>query len=209
MPNVHNELRLMSALQRAAKIAFGLDAGSGGLERLSETIQVSKDLWKYPEDAFMRGEYNSYGSTNQAAVAGEYTQLGVAMMQTGWIGILEEMYLMATAAGWVNIGTLTASLATAGTIHGVLDNRKAPGSSIAGLPQARLSHTTNVAGLGTGFGTLYLAANTYTRFAIPFVFAGIGTLPRGFSVETQAVNVGLYASFRWRERQLLPGEFYL
>lgn len=203
---VHNQLSRLSEVQRGAKVAFGLDSGAGGLERLGESIQVVRDFWALPGDAFLRGERWCQGSASVAAGgAGNFSAAAFSCEVAGWIAHLERVVVSSDAAGILVIKRGLA-LPTPSNNRVFRDMRAS-----AGLPMSRITSVNNVAA-APGGTTCFLARVPVagSNISIPLDW----TLVTGGPVATEVAcvvyhataNVELLTSFYWRERQLLPGE---
>lgn len=204
---IHNALQRFTELQRGAKVALGLDAGAGGLERMSETLQLTKDFWLQPEDAYLRGARLAAGGAYIAAGgAGNYSACGLSIQDEGWIATLREVHISTPTAGLIVMRRgLPFPTSAADKTH--LDMR-ATGST----PTARVTTINNVAAVpgGTSFWFGYAAASTTLTVRLNAVLVSNGPVATETSILVyhNTANTVLAVSFRWEERRLLPGELY-
>lgn len=204
---IHNQVSRLTEVQRGAKVAFGLDAGAGGLERLGETIQVVKDFWRYPEDAHLRGERLVVGGGFVAAGgAGNYTGVSLAMQLEGHIAVIERIIVTTGTAGIIVVKRGTP-LPTAATTRAFRDMRATPGSPIAQL--ATINNVAAVPG-GTFVGQYDVLASSPLDIPAGFVLVAAAPVATetGIVIYHATANVALKVNFYWRERTLVPGELY-
>lgn len=200
---IHNALQRFTELQRAAKVACGLDAGAGGLERMSETLQLVKDFWRYPEDAYLRGERRCSGTTALAAGgAGNLSAVSLRILQTSWMMVVERVEFSVSAACTIEINSGQA-LANTRTTKGFLDSR-APGTPLAVLQDKNADAinpgTYKLASYRMGGAGIVQVPVDYIAFA--------GTTETGICVVNTTANLDLRVSIWWRERVQLPGELF-
>jgi hypothetical protein len=187
-------------------VACGLDAGAGGLERMSESLQLVKNFWELPEDALLRGERLAQGGSEVAAGgAGNFTALAFDMAIDGWIAVLEGVYLSTPTAGQV-IARRGLPFPTNLANKSYRDIR-----ATNTTPIGRITTINNVAAApgGTVCASWRLPANDTRYFPIGWVFnnrAAVAT-EQAFIVYHATANTALGAVFVWRERLMLPGEF--
>lgn len=207
--SVHNVLR------RAGTLIAGVRRMVGGqedtsLERLGETLTPILNPWGLPEWAKLRGEDLYAVRTVQAAVVAEFS--GIALTNPAGSGALIVVdNVQADGSAIVNglleimaITAISGTYLTATTPASIRDRRfrnvfscKAQflqGSDAGNTFGAQLEQQT--------FKALATAGQT-TRFTnLPVILRPGDCL----AVIGQTVNVGLTASWAWRERSALPGE---
>lgn len=203
---IHNELARFTEVQRGAKVAFGLDSGAGGLERLSETLQLVKDFWRYPEDAYLRGARLVMGGDVIAAGgAGNYSAIACSMQLDGWIATLVGAMVCVPvgSAIYVKRGLPLPNTSA---------NRAFRDMRITGSPVGRISYVNNVAAVpgGTICWLTRALANDPLWIPLDCVLVNGGPVATETAVVVYAdtANQAFYGSFLWVERQLLPGELY-
>jgi hypothetical protein len=201
---LHNALTRFTELQRGAKVAFGLDAGAGGIERLGETLQVVKDFWAYPEDALARGARIAQGNVTVAAGgAGNYSGASFAIQNEGWIATLLDIVVGTNATGYVVVKR-GLPLPAGGTK--VFRDCRITNQN----PIGALGTINNVAAVPGGTVAARYRAVATTPLLIPLDWVHVATAP--IATETACVvyhetaNSIIEVTFRWIERQLLPGE---
>lgn len=202
MGTVHNALRRFGDIQRAAKIAFGLDAGDGGLERLSESIVVTKELLAYEEDAIHRGERICAGRTNSNSGVGVYGACGLSCEDAGWLIKVEQLWVSSTVNARVYIGWAPARLANVSTNWWFRDNRYRTNT----VPVGELSNGTAAPSmLSQVIGLVDVPAGYTIPINLPACI--VNKQPTCLAVEPNAQNVDVALTALWRERPLLPGEY--
>lgn len=202
---IHNALQRFTELQRGAKIALGLDAGAGGLERMSETLQLVKDFWRYPEDAILRGARLCCGGTSVAAGgAGNYSAASFGIQNDGWIATLRRVQFSTPTAGFIAIRRglpLPNSVAT----KSLMDMR-----TFQTTPIGIVAYVNNVAAVpgGTTCWYGYAAANTIIDVPLNAVCVSGGPVATETAIVVYhgTANVVLTCNFLWEERLMLPGE---
>lgn len=204
---IHNGLSRLTEVQRGAKVAFGLDSGEGGLERLSESIQIVKDFWAHPEDHYLRGSRLACGVQNVApGGAGNYSAAGIAMQNDGWISVLERLIITTEVNGTVLV-VRGLPLPNTGTQRFFRDMR-ITGST----PITRIGWVNNVAAIpgGTNGIILRMTANVPLYLDMDCVLVSGGPVATETAIVAYffTANSALNVNFFWRERQLLPGELY-
>lgn len=90
---LHNELK-EGDFGKAVENALGLDLAEGGLERVGETLQPTFNMWERPEWAHLRGERIWAVQPSQAAVAAEFSMVGIAVpANSNLIAVVERVIL--------------------------------------------------------------------------------------------------------------------
>ena len=199
---IHNAMRRYGDLARAAKIAFGLDAGDSGLERLSESVVVNRAIWEEPENAILRGEKLCVGYGFSAGLAANYAHASLSMMDPGMLLVIERIEVTLPAPGYFFIGRNNANLGDAAATYGFRDNR----AGTVTAPQGRVYTERNGIAIGVDTYIGSTLGNVTKVVEYPAVLASIGTLWRACIVRSATLNTDMYVSFFWRERSLLPGE---
>lgn len=202
---IHNALVRATEVQRGAKVAFGLDAGEGGLERLSESIQVTKDFWAHPTDAFLRGERWCQGVVSVAAGGvGNYSAVAFTVATAGWIAQLERIRVSSGTGGTIVLRR-GLQLPNAVTSKVFRDMR-----AVAAPPIGRLTYVNNVAVVpgGTECHRARVLADTALDIPLDWVLVDGGPVATEVAcvVYHATANVDLFVTAWWRERALLPGE---
>lgn len=207
---IHNQLSRLTEVQRAAKIALALDAGAGGLERLDESIQVIKDLWRDPRDRHLMGERSYQGYAEVAAGgAGRYSTAAFHCNSPGWMALLERIEISLAANGQVYIyrGVPQPS---GSAYYQPRDTRQLTYAPISGIT---LDNTALALPAGVICGEYRLLASSPQVVPLDWVFApglAAGAVPyRALVVANATANTALEVNFFWRERSLLPGELSL
>lgn len=202
MALVHNAIRRYTELQKAAKIAMGLDVTETGLERMSETMQLVRDLWRLPEDYYLRGEFRAVGQLAvTAGGAGNIPYASLQIESRKWVAVVDKVRMWSSTAG-----TLTARLIGVTTIPN-LGTTKQYADTRAGsrVPVAKLRYKSNSAAeFGSPIADFQIAANTPIDWEPGIVlWSDMPYYALGFR---GAANTDLYVTWHWRERQILPGE---
>ena len=207
MTQVHNGLARLQEVQRGAKVAFALDSGEGGLERLSESIQVVKDFWRYPEDAYLRGARICQGALSvPAGGAGNYSAASVSLQQDGWICHVIDLWIGMTAN---SSAIMKRGLPLPNSVgNNVFRDMRAPTSG----PVTTLRYVNNVAAApgGTSCGIIRVLANTSVHVPVDWVLVNGGPVATetALVIYNSTANEALDLQVRWIERQLLPGELF-
>jgi hypothetical protein len=76
---VHNAMRRATELLRGSKLAFGLDSQSGGLERLSESLQLVADILEKPEWQYLIGRRKFCTARAVAAAGANYATVSMRL----------------------------------------------------------------------------------------------------------------------------------
>jgi hypothetical protein len=207
--SVHNGLARLTDVQRGAKIALGLDSGEGGLERLSESIQVTRDLWGDPYVRHLLNERSFQGYAEVGAGgAGTYSSCAFSCNTAGWIALLERIEINLQAGGVVYL-LRGVPQPTPSAYRQPRDTRQLTLAPIAQITQDATAIAAPAGVICTAFRIL---AATPLTVPLDWVFALVSgsSLPyRALVVYNAATNVSLEVNFYWRERSLLPGELAL
>ena len=200
---VHNELRRITQLQRALKIAFGLDSAEGGLERLGETLTPIVDTWAHPDHAFLRDERLMSATVDVAAGgAGTNGKLQVWNATSQYVFIITEIRVSTASAAQHLVyahGSLIA--ATVAVTYAHRDFR----THNAGVAPAATVRADNGSGIPAGAARVFMETQPSYRASVfrePLVI----TPGSGVFATTQA-NLAAQLCISWRERLLLPGEY--
>lgn len=209
MGAIHNELR-RGQLSKAVTRALGMQVGSVGLERLSESLTVVMDLWSRPEFAYLRKEdrflSGQQSGTNVGTIS--YCQLRVPV-NSNILCIVDRLILQdPTGAGPVEFGLSTPN--ASGTPGCVMDSRRNRGLGVGtgAVSVALASARTDLTGDGVAFGLVPCRVRfnasqlTLDLDNLGFVLAAGEAL----TVRHTAANNVVGVNFFWRERTALPGE---
>lgn len=177
--------------------------------RLSLGIQV--DDWTRDEYAWARRSRLFHWGSSQAAVAAQYSRLGLGITITAQVlALVESIHVYnnnATAQNF-RVGLQSASFVT-GSLGAPRDTRY---MGAAGATAAMLTGVSAgaVQLLTTGFSLVALNANAGVDLPMRFVLTNRQDVTTGqmwqLVVETDQVNVNLSVRFAWRERALLDSE---
>lgn len=205
MGQLHNELR-RGPWSKAATAALG-DTRVGGIERLSEDLQAGIDLWSQPEWAFLRDEWLCAGRNTQAAVAAQFSSVGLtpALVTGQRVFVVESVRCRVVTAGNVFIGldAQPSGATTAAQLRFVRDNRaqlKGPNVPTLGV-FARVAAATGLTGGLEEF--FHPGGSQDVVVAGPWILFSGG---QSLIVENQTVNDAIFASFHWRERAAFRAE---
>lgn len=203
---LHNALSRLTEIQRGAKIAFGLDSGAGGLERLGETLQIVKDFWSHPEDAYLRGERLCQGCiTVPAGGAGNYSAASFAIQVGGWIATLK--HAIVTTTGNASIVVKRGLPLPTNSANKVFRDMRATGN-----PVGVVAYVNNVAAIPGGTIAHYARtlANTPVLIPLDWVLCAQGPVATETAcvIYSDVVDTAVEVNFAWAERNLLPGELY-
>lgn len=218
MAEVHNAIKYGTDIAHAAGLATGMDRGSGGVERTSETLQPTFDLWTNPEWAFLRGEllWSSQRLT-APAVAGEFGAVAITLplVATGpWIATIKGV----TGRTQVTEQALKLGLSLRSTIIGTLaaaalgnplcqDCRKADKNGFGlGAPALEAWEGSDPASINSAWEQSGgVAGTTRLFYTTPYVIKpGFGIFVQGLTINL-AFDVNIWGTIR----RALPGELDL
>lgn len=194
---VHNALKRYTALLRAHRLAMGEDQ-EVALERLSETLQPTFNIFQQPEWAALRGEFLCAAADFAGASPGNFP-IGALWPPDGMIAVVERLQVRASNAGQFIVGVDARQATTPSGLKYFKDNRKG-----AAVPRTTLAFETTAAIASPGTYEAHdIDALTLVDVPGPWVIVGGGlSLCWAFDV----VNTVFLVNYFWRERQLLPGE---
>lgn len=187
MTVIHNSLNRATELLRGFRRTLGLS--EGGIERVSETLYPTFDIWTHPEMAVPRGEYPWCSRIQQAAVAAQYGSVEVGALDNTWIVIVEAIYPTTVLnVRWHSppaVGGANVSARSRDTRHGWLDFLQVYYGSTGVAPAADM---------------LRLAPNIWNPAPI------ILTRQYLMQIRGEAINTAIDVSIVGRVRQVYPGE---
>lgn len=207
MGTVHNELP-RDFLGKALKNALGVNDAESVIERFSETLQPTINLFERPEWSILRGELLWVVTPAQPAVAAEFAQVGIRNPTgSGKLVVLERMHLAQAAGLGGNQLEVRGRAQGAVTSSGAVSNRD-------------LRHT-KTASFQDGLTTLGITNSAAARVGTQLHGFVIGVnrewggsyelniiLPPGFEVFAgiPTVNLTISMCFIGRERAAFPEE---
>lgn len=203
MSTVHNEIR-KGWLSEAVNRALGRTR-DGGVERVSETLDIVMNPWGMPEWAYLRGEILGAAALFVGAIAAEY---GYAVLHnppgSGRIITVEAAGITNNAGTGQLVLLAEADYLLLG-LTPTLGYYRDPRNTV--YPHAiinRIFVGTHTVQLGSYLDhTLWAAGPTaYFMAGVPCI------LPPGFSIAVRngSVNIAQLAILSWRERNAYPGE---
>ncbi len=202
MGQLHNELTGRAGfLARAIRNALQIENADTGIERLSETLTPTVNLWERPEWALLRGERLWGVAPSQAAVVAEFSQVGIFNpANSGLIVVVKEVGVFNNANAFFDV-ILGANVPFSAT--STPNSRDSRTALIAGIHCGSFAHHA-AARIGAGaivwsFGN---SANTYTRYVLDIVLSPGFFLAIGPPTVNQAAQVSLLGY----ERPAFSGE---
>lgn len=206
MGTVHNELP-RDFLGKALKNALGVNDAESVIERFSETLQPTINLFERPEWSILRGELLWVVTPTQAAVGAEFQQVGIRNPTgSGKLVVLERMFLAAVTSGQKQIeirgraqGAVLASAA--------VSNRDLRHTKTASFQDGLTTlGITNSAAARVGTQLHGFVAGTNNEWGGPYELNIV--IPPGFEVFAGTATVNLATSFCFvgRERTAFPEE---
>lgn len=204
---IHNAITKFAQLADSYRRALGESQGFSGLERASETLQPTLDLWSRPEWAWLRGEILAFGQQSVAAVVG---QAGFGAL---WVPATAGFLATVTRARFYTAGVADtyelrldgfAVAAAGGAIaaSGPFDGRSRAYAGTGQQTVTQFRQGTSAAAFGTLAEHYVNVANTFLDLPLNIV------LPPGCGMHIQCatVNTIFRIALNWIERPLLPGE---
>jgi hypothetical protein len=205
---IHNAIKYSSPLLRAYSRVVGLGEDEEGTVRLGETLTPVLDIWSLPEWAFNRGELIGVTRVTKAAVAGEFSIIGILCPSAARrrLVVVEKAGVVSTVAGGCILelcteAQLNALTAAAQTVGSSRDRRAGADSATQTISGSAVAQTT-------GGRVIDAALSTTGGTAGPFEFGLPVILPPGFALAIvgRAANELIIATFAYREREAFPGE---
>jgi hypothetical protein len=202
----HNQLSHGAELQNGIAAAVGLPRELEGVVRLGETLEPNIDPWSQPEWAFLRGERLGAIPLFSAAVAAEFSIIAFGNAAgSGNLVVVDGVSFNAQTAGTVVRLEVAADTLVSGTLSGqafAASGRDRRFGATAGRAFLRSgSDPSNTFGVALEHRSN--AANEFSDFmSLPCVLKPGDDL----LVIVQTVNIGVTASFKWRERKAFTGE---
>lgn len=201
MAEEHNALKYSPELSKGAAQVLGGAYGDVGISRMSESLQVIADLWQQPEWAFPRGEKLWAVNPSQAAVAAEFSTVGIRNPSGSQLIVVVDQVVIFTSPGGSFSGRIAAQSTVDATATPQVRDSRIGVSSGGRLQTVSIAHV-DPAILGFVLWTVRLGNDVCTVLPFPVV------LSPGFDffVGPTAVNLAANVSFIGRERQAFPGE---
>lgn len=198
--HLHNGLHHAVAIQSAFMKALGEDdAEFTGIERAGETLTPVIDLWSKEEWCWPRRERLCAGFGTAAQDAGNYSNVQLKNPTGSGLLIIVDRIGVRTA----NAGGYTLDETTT-TIGAVVSNQSSVRDGRWGSSRVQGVITQGVTAAVTGIPVWFyqMAASSYLELPAGWI------LPPGSSIYVRgaAINLGVSASFYWREREALNGE---
>lgn len=204
MGSVHNELTGRAGfISRAIRNALQIDDGGIGIERLSETLTPTINLWERPEWALLRGERIWGVAPSAPAVAGQFSQVGISNPNNSGLIVVVQGIGGMNMTGVPEIIEVMLGANVAFTSTSTPNSRD---SRVALLTGVQCTSFVNQAAARIGSGALIaqLAINggTYSEYHFPIV------LSPGFFVAAGPSTVNRLAAltFFGYERPAFAGE---
>ena len=210
MASIHNAITRQN-FNKAVRGALGIAKSDPALERFSETLDVTMDLWSMPEWAFLRGELLWASGVTQVAVAAEFS--GAAVVNP--VGSQSLVIVDDISAGGNTTNLLISDAVSLAQIQATYtltilaqprDQRAWPDITAPGVPPTSVqiwlgSDPASLAGIRAE--KLAVAATaTSVATSTPFILAPGGVL----HCEATIVNLGVDFNFSGRVRPAYSGE---
>lgn len=203
MGSIHNELTGRSGfVARAIRNALQIEDAEKGVERLSETLNPTINLWQLPEWALLRGERIWGVEPSQPAVAGEFSAVGIFNpANSGLMVVVDEISMPPSATTVSYEASLGPNVVFAAT--STPNSRDSRVALLSGVQCGSFAHHS-VAHIGSGalIAIFGVGTNTYSRYPVNVV------LSPGFFFQISATtaNAAVQCNFFGRERPAFAGE---
>lgn len=197
MALVHNALNRATELLRGFRAAVGLVDSGYGVERISETLVPTLNIWSgqdSPEWFALRGEKRAFGYYDLAALAGNYSMLQIYNPHQ-LIVVVDEIRASLKVAGDILLLYTNTQLSAGTSSTHALDRR-------LNRPATNIRYEQAAALVGTIFGWHSALAGEEMTIGHRMVLG----FNQGIVIAPGAVNTRIIANFYWRERAFLPGE---
>ncbi len=207
MGQLHNELR-RSKLSEALTRAIGASKGAVGIERFGETLTPMIDLWSLPEWSALRNERLGIIRVATGPVAGNFSFVFlVNPIAAGRLVVVDAVSVATIVAGSCFLESATEAQVAAGiaaaaqTVGTTRDRRLGIDTATQTISGINVAQTI-------GGRQIEVATSTAGGGGGLFVLGLPHVLPPGqaLGVSGRVANEQMIATFRWRERQALPGE---
>jgi len=203
--SIHNELR-RGGLSQALRNALQVTDAESGLERFSETLSPSIDLWSRPEWRLLRGERSYSGGVHVNANGGNLARVALYNpADSAVLVLIDEIQVWSTNTSDFYVYVMGAGSAPTGT---TIQNVSVPRDSRERLTGSQTSIASLYAG-NTNALTDGLAStwNLYTGGPAQPWRPGIVLRPDSWvEFRNNAVGQNIGARFDWTERAVLLGE---
>ena len=217
MADIHNAIRYGTGETRGIPVITGMDASTGGLERVGETLQPVIDPYSRGEWSWPRQEHLWGKSITSVAVVGELSFMAVTCAPgSRSIVIVDGAACGGGATNAILCGNLRTVIAATGTLQPFSapgrDHRLVadPGGFLQQVPAVEIWIGSDPALLDTAGSARYdkqdgVAANNTVQFVGGPWILKPGT---GLIVQGTTVNVGLDITLFGHTRFAYPGELF-
>lgn len=205
---IHNQLSHGAELQNGIATAVGLSRELEGVVRLGETLEPNIDPWSQPEWAFLRGERLAAVKSFSAAVAAEFSIVGIGNPSgSGNVVVVEA------ASGASLVAAQTVQLEV--VAHSVITGTVVTTTAVATGRDRRWGSTTGRTFIVSGTDPTNTFGVALEQQGVPLTgveFANFKCLPvilrpgDDLIAIGQIVNTALAMNWKWRERKAFNGE---
>ncbi len=179
----------------------GLDEDSGGIERLSETLQPVMDVWRLPEAGRLRREALCAGNVAVGAVAAERGRVQLRNpANSGLLVVVRQVYHSGTSSAvYLSLIQTVTDLTTVS--QATFQDARWYQPNLSSWPYAVLSSgTTNEA--VSNIDSALLMRTARDIFEVQYIIQPGWS----FRAKASATNEAILLGLRWTERRALPGE---
>lgn len=206
MGTVHNELP-RDFLGKALKNALGVNDAESVIERFSETLQPTINLFERPEWSILRGELLWVVTPSQAGVAAEFQQVGIRNPTgSGKLVVVEKIFAANTTMN-NKVVQVRGRAQAAVTSSGAVTNRDLRHTKTASFQDGLTTlGITNSAAAAVGTQLHGFMIGTNSEYGGPWELNVI--VPPGFElfIGTTTVNIATSFCIVGRERSAFPEE---